>query len=58
MKVNYHSDQGAKNLYKSIELMKCMKENMRRTILPVVQRNASYAHAENILYATIRDDKK
>ena len=31
---------------------------MRTIILPVVQRNAFYAHPENILFAMIRDDRK
>ena len=38
--------------------MKCMKEDIRRIILPVVQRNAFYVNPENILYEMIRQNKK
>ena len=51
------SKYGAIHLFKTIELSRSMSADVRDIVFPVIQRNAFYAHPENILLSMIQDER-
>ena len=57
IKMNSHAVNGAKNLQKILKLCCNLSEDIFAIVKPVVQRNAYFAHPENILIAMINDER-
>ena len=57
IKVNSSSEYEAQNLFKTTELSKSLNANVKEIIHPVIQRNAFYAHHENISLCKIIDER-
>jgi len=49
---------GARNLWRTIQLSRFLTDDLLRVIDPVIQRNAYFAHPENILLGMLGDDRK
>ena len=50
-------DNGLKNVFITIELTRTVSEEVQDIVKSVIQRNAYFAHAENILVTVIHDEK-
>ena len=57
IKMNPQAVNGAKNLQKILKLCCKLSEDIFAIVKPVVQRNAYFAHPENILIAMINDER-
>ena len=57
IKMNPQAVNGAKNLQKILKLCCNLSEDIFAIVKPVVQRNAYFAHPENILVAMINDER-
>ncbi|KAG7313490.1 hypothetical protein JYU34_000625 [Plutella xylostella] len=49
--------QGPTHVYKLIELSRCLSSDVKQIIDPVIQRNAFFAHPENLLLAMLFDNR-
>lgn len=49
---------GAKHLWKTIQLSRYLPEHLRKIIDPVIERNAYYGHPESILLAMLSDERQ
>ena len=58
VKQNSSYDNGPKHVFKSIELTRRLGEEVTKVVYPVIQRNAYFAHPENILVSMINDDNR
>lgn len=58
IKKNNLCSDGARNLWHLIQLSRCMNKSNLNHIDPVIQRNAYFAHPENILLCMIADPKQ
>ena len=50
------SQNGPHHLFKTIELTRNFSDEVKNIVNPVIQRNAFYAHSENILLSMINDE--
>ena len=57
IKMNPQAVNGAKNLQKVLKLCCNLSEDIFAIVKPIVQRNAYFAHPENILIAMINDER-
>ena len=57
IKMNPQAVNGAKNMQKILKLCYNLSEDIFAIVKPVVQRNAYFAHPENILIAMINDER-
>lgn len=57
IKKNSTVANGAKNVHKTLELCQNLSDDTVAIITPVIQRNAYFAHPENILLAMIQDER-
>ena len=57
IKMNPEAIRGPENLHKILQLCGEIPENVLTIIKPVVQRNAYFAHPENILIAMVSDNQ-
>ena len=48
--------EGAKNLYRSVELLREMSQEIQEVVRPVLQRNAYWAHPEQLLLGMVADE--
>lgn len=48
---------GPKHLFQTLDLLQTFDE-VKRVVLPVIQRNAFFAHSENLLLAMIGDERE
>ena len=48
--------EGARNLHRSVELLRELPEDIQEVVRPVLQRNAYWAHAEQLLLGMVADD--
>ena len=58
VKQNSSYDIGLKHVFISIELTRRLGEEVTKVVYPVIQRNAYFAHPENILVSMINDDDR
>ena len=49
---------GSKNLYKGIEYSRSLPGEIKKIVLPVIQRNGYFGYPENILVSMISDERK
>jgi hypothetical protein len=56
IKRNPYVQDGPKHLFKTMQLIKTQDQNIKNVVYPVVQRNAYFAHPENILISMIQDE--
>ena len=56
--VKQHSNcaEGAKNLYRSVQLLRELPEEIQKVVRPVLQRNAYWAHPEQLLLGMIANE--
>ena len=47
---------GARHIFKAISLVKQLSEEVQKVVVPVLQRNAYFAHHENVLFAMLADE--
>ena len=57
IKQNSYATSGAKHLFNMIRLCSYLPDEYKKIIHPVIQRNAFFAHPENIILAMIGDDR-
>ena len=57
IKGNSASEIGALNMFKTIESSREMDETVQDIVFPVIQRNAFFAHPENVLLSIINDEQ-
>ena len=53
---NSSCTDGAKNLHRSVELLRQLPETVQAIVRPVLQRNAFSAHPEQLLLSMVADD--
>nr|CAH7728928.1 unnamed protein product [Callosobruchus chinensis] len=58
IKMHPSCKDGARHVFETIKLTRYLDDNFRKIIDPVIQRNAYFAHPENILLSMISDDRK
>jgi len=58
IKMNPSCKHGAKHVCDSIQRSRYLSADLKKVIDPVIQRNAYFAHPENILLSMITDDNK
>lgn len=58
IKRNPYSTDGAKHLFKMMQLSRSLNEETKAIIDPVIQRNGFFGHPENILLAMIKDQRR
>ena len=51
------SEYGTINLFRTIEMMRSLAPDIQEIVKPTIQRNAFYAHPENILLAMVCDER-
>ena len=49
---------GARNLYRSVELLRLLPPDIQAIVRPVLQRNGYWAHPEQLLLAMVSDDSR
>ena len=52
---NRSCSAGASNLYRSVELLRELPVDVQHTVRPVIQRNAFWAHPEQMLLGNVTD---
>ena len=57
IKMNSSCKNGAKHLFRTIELSRYLSKELRNIIDPAIQRNGYYGHPENLLLAMISDER-
>ncbi|CAG9834995.1 unnamed protein product [Diabrotica balteata] len=50
-------EMGPKHIFKSIQYSRCLSDKVKTVVVPVIQRNAFFAHLENLLLAMITDNR-
>lgn len=58
IKVNSSSHDGVQNLFKMVQSLQTMSQEIKDIVAPVIQRNAYFAHVENVLLCMLQDDRK
>ena len=58
IKSNPSAINASKHLFQTIEKVSTLNPRVKQIVLPVIQRNAYYAHPENILLAKVHDENK
>ena len=56
IKANPYVTSGARHIFKAISLVKQQPDDVQKVVIPVLQRNAYFAHPENILIAMLADE--
>ena len=56
IKSNCSSQNGALHLFNTIQRVKTLSSDIKDIVFPIIQRNAYYAHPENLLICMINDD--
>lgn len=56
IKSNSQCYMGAQHVFLTVKLSRCLEEEVRRVIDPVIQRNAYFAHCENLLLCMMTDE--
>lgn len=51
-------EMGPKHLFNLMQYSRCLSEEIKSVVDPVIQRNAFFAHPENLLLAMITDDRE
>jgi hypothetical protein len=57
IKVNSSSQDGVRNLFKTVQSLQKMNQETKDIVAPVIQRNAYFAHVENILLCMLQDER-
>lgn len=57
IKTHSGCEHGSQNVFKTIELSRSLKADIREIVYPVIQRNAFFAHPENVLLGMMNDDR-
>ena len=57
IKKNSSAEFGAPNVFKTIEALRLMSPATKKIVCPVIQRNAFFAHPENLLLAMLCDQR-
>lgn len=57
IKSNPSCENGAKHVWQTIQLTRYIRDDLRAIIDPVIQRNAFFAHSENMLISMISDPR-
>ena len=55
---NSDCSAGARNLHRSVELLRLLPQNIQTIVGPVLQRNAHWAHPEQLLLAMAADSSR
>ena len=55
IKVSSSSENGAHHVFNTIDLTRKLNNDVKDIVFPVTQRNAFYAHPENLLFCMIND---
>ena len=56
MKANSFVTSGVRHSFNAISLVKQQSDELQKVVFPVLQRNAYFAHPENILIAMLADE--
>ena len=56
IKANPYVASGVKHIFIAISLVKQQSEEVQKNVVPVVQRNAYFAHPDNVLIAMLADE--
>jgi hypothetical protein len=48
---------GARHVYETVHLVQSLPSQVKQIVQPVIQRNAYFAHPENLLLSMISDEK-
>ncbi|KAF0287675.1 hypothetical protein FJT64_013924 [Amphibalanus amphitrite] len=56
IRLNSGCTLGSKNLYRSVELLRRLPKKIQKIVRPVIQRNAYWAHPEQLLLAMVADE--
>lgn len=57
IKISKHFTDGPKHVFKAIQTTRYLPEDLIKVINPVIQRNAYFAHLENLLLTMILDER-
>lgn len=57
IKINHKFTDGPRHVYKTIESTRYLPEELLQVVDPVLQRNAYFAHHENLLLAMVTDER-
>jgi hypothetical protein len=57
IKIKPSCENGAHHLWRTISLSRYLEESLKNVVDPVIQRNAFYGHAENILLGMLTDKR-
>ncbi|XP_043238696.1 uncharacterized protein LOC122390101 [Amphibalanus amphitrite] len=55
---NSSCDQGSRNLFRSVVLLRDLPQRSQAVIRPVIQRNGYWAHSEQLLLAMVTDSER
>lgn len=58
IKLNPNSTHGSLHVFKTIELSRYLREDLKSIIDKVIQRNAYFIHPENLLLCMLRDNRR
>jgi hypothetical protein len=58
IKKNPALSEGSKHVWRMIHFSRYLPDDLKNVVNPVIQRNAYFAHPENILVAMLSDDRK
>ena len=58
IKIHPSCKYGARHLFKVIQQSRYLSQELRDKVDPVLQRNAYFAHPENLLLAIISDERQ
>jgi hypothetical protein len=57
IKVNSSSQDGVRNIFKTVQSLQKLNQVTKDIVAPVIQRNAYFAHVENILLCMLQDER-
>jgi hypothetical protein len=57
IKYSTYITDGPRHIYKAIQTSLYLSEDSKKVVHPVIERNAFFAHPENILIAMIFDER-
>lgn len=57
IKGNPYVQSGPKHIFQNVDLIGKQSKSIQSIVMPVVKRNAYFAHSESILLAMVNDDR-
>ncbi|CAH2100076.1 unnamed protein product [Euphydryas editha] len=58
IKCSEYITEGPRHVFKAIQTSRYLSDDLKKVVHPVIERNAFFAHPENILIAMIFDERK